>query len=100
MAVLPPRFTAVRGPALTFTGDPFRDGLDRTMVHEPDAIVAMADGRITHFGPASRVLGELPGGIEIRDFGKDALISAGFIDTHVHFPQTQMIAASAVGAAG
>jgi hypothetical protein len=24
------------------------------MVHEPDAIVAMADGRITYFGPAER----------------------------------------------
>ena len=89
----PFRPTAIRGPALTFTGDPFRDGLDKTMVHEPDAIVAMAGGRITHFGPASRVAGELPAGIEIRDFGKDALISAGFIDTHVHFPQTPMVAA-------
>ena len=84
--------TALRGPALTFTGDPFRDGLEKTMVHEPDAIVAMADGRVTHFGPAERILRVLPAGTEIRDFGKDALISAGFIDTHVHFPQTTMIA--------
>jgi guanine deaminase len=91
MATLPPP-TAIRGPALTFTGDPFRDGLEKTMVHEPDAIVAMADGRVTHFGPAELILRELPAGTEIRDFGKDALISAGFIDTHVHFPQTTMIA--------
>jgi len=86
------RPTALRGPALTFTGDPFRDGLERTLVHEPDAIVAMQDGRITHFGPAARVVPMLPAGTEIRDFGRDALISAGFIDTHVHFPQTPMIA--------
>ena len=86
------RPTAIRGPALTFSGDPFRDGLDRTMVHEPDAIVAMQDGRIIHFGPASRIAPLLPAGTEIRDFGKDALISAGFVDTHVHFPQTPMIA--------
>ena len=84
--------TAIRGPVLTFAGDPFRDGLERTLVHEPDAIVAMQDGRITHFGPAARVAPLLPADIEIRDFGKDALISAGFIDTHVHFPQTPMIA--------
>jgi guanine deaminase len=83
---------AVRGPALTFTGDPFQDGLDKTMVHLPDAIVAMAGGRITHVGPADQVLGLLPAGTEIQNFGKDALISAGFIDTHVHFPQTPMIA--------
>ncbi len=86
------RPTAIRGPALSFTGDPFRDGLERTLVHEPDAIVAMQDGRITHFGPAARVAPLLPAGTEIRDFGRDALISAGFIDTHVHFPQTPMIA--------
>ena len=87
-----PRTTAIRGPVLTYTGDPFRDGLNRTMVHEPDAIVAMQDGRITHFGPAARIAPLLPSGTEIRDFGKDALISAGFVDTHVHFPQMPMIA--------
>lgn len=86
------RPTAIRGPALTFTGDPFRNGLERTLVHEPDAIVAMQDGHITHFGPAARVAPLLPAGTQVREFGKDALISAGFIDTHVHFPQTAMIA--------
>lgn len=90
---LSPGATVVRGPVLTFIGDPFQNGLERTMVHEPDGIVVMAEGRITHFGPADRLLRELPANIEIRDFGKDALISAGFIDTHVHFPQTPMIAA-------
>jgi len=84
--------TAIRGPALTFTGDPFRDGLERTLVHEPDAIVAMQDGRITQFGPAARIGPLVPAGTEIRNFGQDALISAGFIDTHVHFPQTPMMA--------
>ena len=84
---------ALRGPALTFTGDPFRDGLERAMVHEPDAIVAMADGLITHFGPADTVLPTLPAGLEVRRVGGDALISAGFVDTHVHYPQTPMIAA-------
>ena len=84
--------TAVRGPALTFTGDPFRDGLEATMVHEPDAIVAMADGHIVHFGPASRIAPLLPADTALVDYGKDALISAGFIDTHVHYPQTPMIA--------
>src|SRR5260370_38718724 len=87
------RPTAVRGPVLTFTGDPFRDGLEKTMVHEPDAIVAMADGRITHVGPAERVAPELPAGIEIRHYGRDSLISAGFFASHVHFPQTTRITA-------
>ena len=93
MPVISSRPTALRGPVLTYTGDPFRDGLDRTMVHESDAIVAMADGKITHFGPADQIAPHLPTGTEIRDYGRDALISAGFVDSHVHFPQTPMIAA-------
>jgi guanine deaminase len=84
---------AIRGPVLTFTGDPFRDGLDRTMVYETDAIVAFGDGIITHFGPADRIRPQLPAGLQIRDYGPDALISAGFLDSHVHFPQTPMIGA-------
>lgn len=87
------RTTAIRGPALTYTGDPFKHGLEHTMVYESDAIIAMADGKITHFGPASRIQPQLPPGTKVRSYGKDALISAGFIDSHVHFPQTPMIAA-------
>ena len=63
------------------------------MVHEPDAIVAMADGRDHAFRTGRTGRPQLPAGTEIRDFGKDSLISAGFIDSHVHFPQTPMIAA-------
>ena len=63
------------------------------MRYESDAIVAMAGGKITHFGPASQVLPELPKGTNVRRTGDDALILAGFIDCHVHYPQTQIIGA-------
>src|SRR5215831_9207031 len=85
--------TAIRGPVLTYTGDPFKSGLEHTMVYQSDAIVAMANGLITHFEPADSIRPQLPPGTEIKDYGKDSLISAGFIDSHVHFPQTPMIAA-------
>jgi len=84
---------AIRGPVLSFTGDPFKSGLEHTMLHESDAIVAMADGLITHFGPADKILPQLPPGTDVKNYGRDSLISAGFIDSHVHFPQTPMIAA-------
>jgi len=84
---------AIRGPVLTYTGDAFRDGLERTMHYEPDAIVAMADGRITHFGPASQVRAQLPHDTVVKDYGRDTVIMAGFIDCHVHYPQTQIIGA-------
>ena len=82
---------ALRGPLLTYTGDPFRDGLERTMVHLPDAIVVVRNGHVERAGPAAEILTALPADLEVRDYGRDALISAGFIDSHVHFPQTPMI---------
>jgi guanine deaminase len=84
---------AIRGPVLSFSGDPFQHGIGETLQYEPDAIVAMADGRITHVGPASAVRSQLPPGMRVRDYGRDALIMAGFIDCHVHFPQIQIIGA-------
>ena len=85
--------TAIRGPAQTYTGDPFLEGLDATMRYESDAIIAMQDGKITHFGPAREVRDALPPGTTVQILGKDTLTMAGFIDCHVHYPQTQMIGA-------
>ncbi len=84
---------ALRGPALTFTADPFQVGIESAMRYESDAIVAMAAGKITHFGPASEVRSQLPPGTSVKENGKDTLMLAGFIDSHVHFPQAPMIAA-------
>ena len=84
---------AIRGPVLTYTGDAFAEGLERTMRYEADAIVAMAEGRITHFGPANEIRGQLPVGTHIREYGPDSLIMAGFIDCHVHYPQMPIIGA-------
>jgi guanine deaminase len=85
--------SAIRGPVLTFTGDPFKEGLESTMRYESDAIVAFGDGIITHFGPADAIRSQLPAGLKVKNYGPDSLISAGFLDSHVHFPQTPMIAA-------
>ena len=85
--------TAIRGPVLTYTGDPVREGLESTVRYESDAIVAMAGGKVTHFGPADQVRSQLPAGTPIKPYGKDTLIMAGFVDSHVHYPQTQIIGA-------
>ena len=87
------KVVAIRGPVLTYTGDAFLDGLESTMRYESDAIVAMADGKITQFGPARKVRSQLPAGTRVKEYGKDTLIIAGFIDCHVHYPQTQIIGA-------
>ena len=83
---------ALRGAALTFDADPFEAGAG-AMRHESDAVIAMAEGRITHFGAASQVLPQLEPGTPVRSTGSDRLILPGFIDCHVHYPQTQIIGA-------
>lgn len=90
---LPTPTGAIRGQLLTYSGDPFQHGIRDTLVYESDAIVAMADGRISHVGPASALRSLLPPRVRVVDYGRDALIMAGFIDCHVHFPQMQIIGA-------
>jgi guanine deaminase len=84
---------AIRGPALTFTGDASAEDPISTLHHESDAIVAWADGRITHFGPATTIRPLLPPDTHIKEYGRDCLILPGFIDCHVHYPQLPIIGA-------
>ena len=58
--------TAIRGTAITFTDDPFRRPVEDCVRHETDAVILMADGVITAFGPAAEVLPEVPDGVEVR----------------------------------
>src|SRR6478609_8333582 len=78
--------TALRGPVLTFTGDPFLVGAQQAVRYE-------SDGLITGFGPYESMRTALAAGTPVTRYGTDSLILPGFVDAHVHYPQTQMIAA-------
>lgn len=84
---------AIRGPILTFTGDAFALGAEETMHYETDGLVVMADGKITHIGSAANLMPQLPSSVEIKNYGADSLITAGFVDCHVHYAQLPIIAA-------
>ena len=84
--------TAIRGTALTFTCNPFRVGGEAAAHVESDALIVMQDGRIRAFGAYDTIQHDLPPGTQVTTY-KDALILPGFIDTHVHYPQIQMIGA-------
>lgn len=62
---------------------------------EKGAVAINAEGRIEWRGDASALPAEYSG-YAVDDYG-DQLIMAGFIDTHVHFPQYRMLAAAADG---
>ena len=77
---------ALRGPMLAWRGDPFVMG-EQALAHEPDAIVAMAHGRIVAAGAAAAVRGTLPPRTAVTALPRDALMMPGFVDCHVHYPQ-------------
>ncbi len=56
-----------------------------------DGIIVVKDGRIEAVGPADEIKTRLPPGMLVEQHA-DALILPGFIDPHIHFPQTQVIA--------
>lgn len=82
--------TAIRGHAVTFTGDPFDD--PGAFLDIPDALIVSTDGIITAFGPYTEVKGTLPEGVDVTHYTR-GVITSGFIDTHAHYVQTGIIGA-------
>jgi guanine deaminase len=81
-----------RGQLLTFVSDP-GEGLDETSYrYHPDGAFLVDGGRIAALGPADSLLAALPDGVPVVDHGRH-LLMPGFIDTHIHYPQTDVIAA-------
>jgi guanine deaminase len=83
--------TAIRGRLLSFVSEPAGPGDRSSYSYIEDGIVVVRDGRIEAVGEASELAPTLPPGTPV-DHHPDGLIVPGFIDTHIHFPQTQVIA--------
>ena len=77
------------GQTLAFDDTPFGAG-PAAARHERRGAVVVADGRIVATGTADGMRARFPDA-ETTDYGAH-LILAGFIDAHVHYPQTAMIA--------
>ncbi|MGW6820733.1 guanine deaminase [Streptomyces sp. NPDC055005] len=84
--------TAVRGPMVWFRGDPFLTAREDAFVHESDGLLICTDGVITAAGDYTALRDRLPDGLEPVHY-PDHVITAGFIDTHIHYVQTGIIAA-------
>lgn len=78
------------GQTLHFVGNPFDLPWHDAAHHEICGAVAIEGGKIVETGPAAAVIAHHPDA-PITDYG-DALIIAGFVDAHVHYPQTAIIA--------
>lgn len=83
---------AVKGSVVSFRNNPFTHPVEECLSYVEDAIVVMDAGRVAAVGPASRIRPTLDPGVKMDDYA-DALILPGFIDCHVHYPQTEIIGA-------
>src|SRR6478735_1251293 len=83
---------AIRGRVVTLTADPFVVGDAAALIDHPDGLVVVESGLITAVGAYADLAPQLPEGTVVDDH-RGKIISAGFIDTHVHYVQTGIIGA-------
>lgn len=81
---------ACRGEILHFLGDPASMGV-RGFEHFADGLLVIRDGRVAECGPHAELVGRLGRDTQLVDHG-NALLLPGFVDTHVHYSQTDIIA--------
>lgn len=86
---------AYRARLLSFRADPAVDD-DAALFHEDGLLVVDDAGKVAAFGDHATLRAQLDASTPVHDM-RDRLIVPGFIDTHLHFPQTEMIASPASG---
>lgn len=81
---------AIRGSFLDFIDDPFYTSEEDSVRYIADGLLILENGKIKAFGAYEDLrveYGEIPTTVYT-----ERLIMPGFIDTHVQYPQTEMIA--------
>jgi guanine deaminase len=84
--------SVLRGTIITCRDDPFLADPAEAFVSITDGLVVCRDGVITAVGAAQELMPALPADATVTSY-PGCLIAPGFIDTHVHYVQTGMIAA-------
>lgn len=84
------KLKAYRAAILHSLADPSEVGIEQSYQYFEDGVLLVEDGRVVKVVAAEDLLPTLKG-VEVVEY-RDALITPGFIDTHIHYPQTGMIA--------
>ncbi|MGL1834323.1 guanine deaminase [Rhodocyclaceae bacterium SMB388] len=85
-----PAICAVRGEIVHFLDDPSACGA-RAVEHFADGMLIVRDGLVAEVGPADSMRAKLAADILLHDY-RGKLILPGFVDTHIHCAQTDIIA--------
>ena len=78
------------GATLTYSGNPMQSAWEDAVKIDTEGGVLIEDSRIVAVGNGERLRADHPQA-EVTRYG-DALICPGFVDAHVHYPQTAIIA--------
>jgi guanine deaminase len=89
-AAQPDRKKAYRAAIVHSIADPAEVAVEASYEYFEDGLMVVENGKIIALGHAKDLLGSLASDIEVTTY-TDALITAGFIDTHIHLPQTGMV---------
>ncbi|MFC6978304.1 amidohydrolase family protein [Microbulbifer taiwanensis] len=81
---------AHRAAILHTVADPREVGIEACYQYFEDGLLVVEDGKVVQLGDAEELLPALGGDVEVVTHG-DALITPGFIDTHIHYPQVGII---------
>jgi guanine deaminase len=84
-----PTARIIRGRILSFLDEPRLAGAGALKIID-DGAMLVEDGRIAAVGDAAAIRARAPGVTVDDHSGK--LVMPGFIDTHIHYPQTRVIA--------
>jgi hypothetical protein len=85
MSTASPTMQAYRASLLHFRADPAFD--DAAALWHEDGLLVIEDGRVKAAGDYAALAPTLPDGCDPVDY-RGKLIVPGFIDTHLHYPQT------------
>ena len=86
------RCYALRGRVVAFKSDPFQDSSEDSLDAIDDGLVVIEAGKIAAVGDYAALAPTLAADVPVTHY-EHALICPGFVDTHVHYPQMQMIGA-------
>jgi len=89
--MIPHQRSAHCGSILNFSADPGQQDDPQSYDYWERGALIVAGGRIEAVGPAAAVLQGVGADMAVVDHGQ-RLIMPGFIDTHIHYPQTDVIA--------
>jgi guanine deaminase len=81
---------AHRGAILHFRSDPGVHDDSSSFEYLEDGLLVTRAGYIDAIGPAHELMPNLPPDVEVVSHG-DSLLMPGFIDAHIHYPQTDVI---------